>query len=68
MKWLENNFPIGCTVSAEFPEGTEVSALGEVRAHFRNLLGEPCVTIKWDNGSENDFNESFLKKGPVIRV
>lgn len=66
--WLERNFPIGCTVSAEFPEGTEIDCLGEIRAHFINLLNEPCATVKWDNGKEDDFNEAFLMKGPIIRV
>jgi hypothetical protein len=67
-KWIETNFPIGCTVTAEFPEGTEVVCLGEVRAHFTNILSEPGVTIKWDTGKEDDFNEDFLRKGPIVRV
>lgn len=78
MKWLENSFPIGCTVQLnQFMEyvawvlGGDRNAppqLGEVRAHFVNMLDEPCITVRWDDGKEEDFNESCLKTGYLLRV
>ena len=66
--WLEANFPIGCTVAViSVPSGNS-ALLGEVRAHFTNILNEHGVTIRWDNGKEDDFDEDFLRRGPIARV